>query len=54
MGIRGFVGVQNVGDRAYVGSAFLNPDLVDGEPAVFEPGMPRSVIVSVTVGRLRR
>ena len=48
------VAVQNVGDRAYVGSAFLNPDWVGGEPAVCEPGMPRSVVVSVTVGRLRR
>ena len=53
-GIRGFVGVQNVGDRAYVGSAFLNPDRVGGEPAVYEPGMPRSVVVSMTVGRLRQ
>ena len=52
-GVRGFVTVQNVTDSKYVGSAFLNPDLVAGAPAVYEPGMPRMLIVSLTVGRLR-
>ncbi len=54
-GIRGFVTVHNVTDKRYIGSAFLNPDLVPGgtTPAAFEPGMPRSVIVSFTAGRLR-
>jgi iron complex outermembrane recepter protein len=52
-GVRGFVTVRNVNDRRYVGSAFLNPDLVNGAPAAFEPGMPRSVVVSLSVGRLR-
>jgi iron complex outermembrane receptor protein len=49
--VRGFVTLHNVADRRYVGSAFLNPDRVNGEPAVFEPGAPRSVIVSLSVGR---
>ncbi|MEO8333712.1 MAG: hypothetical protein ABI664_01985 [bacterium] len=40
-------------DTKYVGSAFLNPDLLNGAPAVFEPGMPRTVIVSFSVGRIR-
>ncbi|MEO7520279.1 MAG: TonB-dependent receptor, partial [Gemmatimonas sp.] len=52
-GVRGFVSVRNISDKRYIGSAFLNPDLVGGAPAAFEPGMPRSVIVSLSVGRLR-
>ncbi len=30
VGIRGFVSVQNLADTRYIGSAFLNPDLVNG------------------------
>ena len=52
-GVRGFLTVHNVTDSRHVGSAFLNPDLVGGAPAVYEPGMPRTVIVSLSVGRLR-
>ncbi len=52
-GVRGFVTVHNVADTKYIGSAFLNPDLVDGQPAVFEPGMPRAVTVSFSLGRIR-
>ena len=52
-GVRGFVTVKNVADKRYIGSAFLNPDLVGGAPAAFEPGMPQTVIVSLTIGRLR-
>lgn len=52
-GVRGFVSVRNIGDKKFIGSAFLNPDLVGGAPAAFEPGMPRSVTVSFTLGRLR-
>jgi iron complex outermembrane receptor protein len=52
-GLRGFVSVKNITDKHHIGSAFLNPDLVSGAPAAFEPGMPRAVIVSLSVGRLR-
>ena len=56
-GIRGFVTVHNLTDVKYAGSAFLNPDPAPAPagpaPAVFEPGMPRSVIVSFSVGKLR-
>jgi len=45
--------VRNVTDRKYIGSAFLNPDIVNGAPAAFEPGTPRAVIFSLTAGRLR-
>jgi iron complex outermembrane receptor protein len=52
-GVRGFVSVKNLTDKRYIGSAFLNPDLVGGVPAAFEPGMPRAFIVSLSLGRLR-
>ena len=52
-GVRGFVSVKNLTDKQYIGSAFLNPDLVGGVPAAFEPGMPQAVTVSLSVGRLR-
>ena len=52
-GVRGFVSVQNLFDRRYVGSAFLNPDRVAGVPVAFEPGSPRAVVVSLSVGRGR-
>ncbi|HEX4933060.1 MAG TPA: TonB-dependent receptor, partial [Gemmatimonadaceae bacterium] len=49
VGLRGFVSVRNLTDRHYIGSAFLNPDLVNGAPAAYEPGMPRTVTVSVSL-----
>ena len=51
LGLRGFLTVHNLTDVKYVGSAFLNPDLVGGVPATYEPGMPRAVTVSFTVSR---
>lgn len=53
-GVRGFVTLQNAGDRRYAGSAFLNPERVGGVPLAFEPGMPRNLLVSLTVGRVGR
>jgi iron complex outermembrane receptor protein len=53
LGLRGFVSVENIFDTHYVGSAFLNPDRVGGIPVAYEPGMPRSVVVSLSAGRLR-
>lgn len=49
-GLRAFVAVNNLLDRRYIGSAFLNPDVVNGEPVAFEPGRPREVVVGLTVG----
>ncbi|MEN9508062.1 MAG: hypothetical protein RLZZ621_625 [Gemmatimonadota bacterium] len=51
--VRGFLTVENLGDRRWVGSAFLNPDVVNGTPLAFEPGMPRSVLLSITIDRGR-
>ena len=50
LGLRGFVTVNNVFDRTYVGSVFLNPDIVNGDALAFEPGAPRSAVVSVSLG----
>ena len=50
-GLRGFISVRNVADKQFVGAAFLNPDYSGGAPVAFEPGMPRSVTVSFSVGR---
>jgi iron complex outermembrane receptor protein len=54
VGVRGFVTVNNLFDRAHIASAFLNPDVLAGEAVAFEPGMPRHVVVGVTVTTLRR
>ena len=45
--------VHNATNKKYIGSAFLNPDLVNGQPAAYEPGMPQTVIVSFSLGRIR-
>lgn len=52
-GVGGFAGVYNVGGRLYTGSAFLNPERVGGRPLAFEPGAPRSVVVSLSIRRAR-
>ncbi len=52
MGIRGTVTVNNLLDRRNIASAFLNPDLVGGKPAAYEPGLPRHAIVSFSIQQL--
>jgi iron complex outermembrane receptor protein len=47
LGVSAFVTVNNLFDRRYIASAFLNPDVVAGEPVAFEPGFPRNVVVGV-------
>lgn len=49
VGVNAFVTVQNLFDRPYIASAFLNPDVDVGEPVAFEPGLPRNVVVGVSV-----
>lgn len=49
VGVNAFVTVHNVFDRRYIASAFLNPDVVGGEPVAFEPGLPRNVVVGVSL-----
>jgi iron complex outermembrane receptor protein len=48
VGINAFVSVHNLFDRRYIASAFLNPDVVGGEPVAFEPGLPRNLVVGVS------
>jgi iron complex outermembrane recepter protein len=50
LGLRGFVSVENLFDRRYIASAFLNPDVVAGVPVAFEPGLPRRLVVSLALG----
>jgi iron complex outermembrane recepter protein len=47
--VGGFVTLANLFDRAHVASAFLNPDVVDGVPVAFEPGLPRHLLISLSV-----
>jgi len=49
--LSGFVTVSNLLDRRFIGSAFTNPDIVNGAAVAFEPGTPRSVVVSLSIAR---
>ena len=49
--VKAFVTVENLADRRYIGSAFVNPDVVDGVPLAFEPGAGRTWIFSLTLER---
>lgn len=53
VGLRGHLAMNNMGDRHYIASAFLNPDVVNGVPVAFEPGLPRNFVVSFTLERVR-
>ena len=50
--LSGLITVNNVTNTRYVASAFINPDIgrTSGEPVYLEPGLPRSMMGSVTVG----
>ena len=52
LGVTGFVRVENVLDRRYMTSGFLNPDVVAGQFVAYEPGLPRAVVVSLGFVRL--
>lgn len=52
--LRAFFTVDNLTDRRYIGSAFVNPDIVNGVPLAFEPGAGRTFTVSVSIGPKRR
>lgn len=49
LGVQASVTVHNLFDRHYVASAFLNPDVVGGEPVAFEPGLPRHIVVGLSL-----
>ncbi|MDO8502560.1 MAG: TonB-dependent receptor [Gemmatimonadaceae bacterium] len=50
LSLKAFLAVENLTDQRYIGSAFVNPDIVNGVPVAFEPGAGRSFIVSVSIG----
>jgi outer membrane receptor protein involved in Fe transport len=50
LSVSGFFGVQNLLNRKYIGSAWINPDLnARGEPIYIEPGLPRNVVGSLSL-----
>jgi iron complex outermembrane receptor protein len=51
--VSGFLTVSNLFDRRFIGSAYTNPDVVNGVAVAYEPGAPRSVLLSVSISRGR-
>jgi outer membrane receptor protein involved in Fe transport len=49
--LSGFVTVSNLLDRRFIGSAYTNPDILNGVPVAYEPGAPRSFVVSLSISR---
>lgn len=49
VGLSASVTVSNLADTRYIGSAFLNPDVVGGSPVAFEPGAPRALTVAASL-----
>ncbi len=50
LNVRGFITVNNITDKLYASSAFINPDYLNGKPVYLEPGLPRNIIASVQFG----
>ena len=48
LGLRFFINMNNLTDEKYAASAFINPDVVNGQPVYLEPGLPRSVTASIS------
>ncbi len=51
VGLQGFVAINNLADRRYLASAFLNPDVVNNVPVAFEPGLRRNLVLSLSLSR---
>ena len=47
--LSGFVTVSNLSDRRFIGSAYTNPDIVNGVAVAYEPGTPRSFLISFSL-----
>jgi outer membrane receptor protein involved in Fe transport len=54
LALNAFLGVENLADKRFIGSAFVNPDFVNGVPVAFEPGAARSYVFSVSIGPRRK
>ncbi len=48
LSLRAFFVVNNLSDKKYAGSAFVNPDIVNGRPVFLEPGLPRNYVIGVS------
>lgn len=48
LAVRGFLTVNNIFDTKYVSSAFINPDIVNGEAVYLESGLPRNIVLSIS------
>lgn len=44
-----FFSVNNIFDAKYASSAFINPDVVNGEAYFLEPGLPRNFVLSFSI-----
>ena len=47
-GVRFFININNLTDEKYAASAFINPDVINGQPVYLEPGLPRSFSASIS------
>ena len=50
LSLRAWASVENLTDERYIGSAFINPDVVNGVPLAFEPGSGRTFTMAVSLG----
>ncbi len=55
--LKGYVSANNLTDKKYPGSSFINPDRIAGQPAgrdvlFLEAGLPRNFAVSVSLSRM--
>jgi iron complex outermembrane receptor protein len=49
--VRGFLGINNVTDKKYASSVWINPQLnANGKPVYLEPGLPRNFVGSLSIG----
>ena len=48
--VKGFLSINNILDKNYAGSAFINPDIVNGEAVYLESGLPRNITASISIG----
>ncbi|MCG3120611.1 MAG: Vitamin B12 transporter BtuB [bacterium] len=48
LGLRAFFAINNLSDKKYAGSAFVNPDVVNGAPLFLEPGLPRNYVIGIS------
>lgn len=49
LSVKGFLTVNNLFDVKYASSAFINPDIVNKEAIFLEPGMPRNIVLSISL-----